>query len=64
MSLSPIYRRGVSPFDGVFGTSWYGWASRDDGKPPVTYREGGIRRLKFLASLDARKLERKLRRSR
>jgi hypothetical protein len=52
------FRRGVSPFDGVFGTSWYGWASRG-----TTHREGKLRRLKFLAKLDAWKLERQLRRS-
>jgi hypothetical protein len=51
------FRRGVSPFDGVFGTSWYGWASRGS-----THREGGLRRFKFLARLDARRLEKKLRR--
>lgn len=42
---------GVKPFEGVFGTSWYGWASKGD-----IYKEGGIRHLKLLAKLDARAL--------
>lgn len=46
---------GVSPFEGVFGQSWYGWAHAGDKS-----LEGGIRRIKMLARLDAWKLARKL----
>lgn len=46
---------GVNPFDGVFGTSWYGWAKRG-----ATYREGKIRWFKCLAKIDARRLAKKL----
>lgn len=42
---------GVNPFEGAFGRSWYGWASRGH-----IYKEGGVRRFKFLARLDARRL--------
>lgn len=46
---------GVSPFDGTFGQTWYGWAKRG-----TTYREGPNRLLKLRARLDAWKLARKL----
>lgn len=55
MNEKPKVESGVSPFDGTFGRTWYGWAKRG-----TTYREGPNRLLKLRARLDAWKLARKL----
>lgn len=52
--------KGISPFEGVAGTTWYGWAMVEgQQETPV---EGNTHFIKLFARLDAWKLARKLRR--
>lgn len=50
-------KSGVSPFEGVFGTRWYGWASKG-----TIQKTGKNHVFKFLAKLDEKRLREKVER--